>query len=1001
MNHLTIVTASDRLEAFEKYVIPLLMGNEVSASFQGVDEPLPPTGAVMVMGNAALDALRETGLIKPKNMSMAVARTHAFEGRVFVTYDPNLIYMNPSSEPDILWDLQKVCRLLKTGSIEPTLGDYQWTPYSTILQTVKSFMKATEEAKSAPTVVSLDLETMGLSPFVVGKDILTLSLTFEYGKSLVYKVPAGGAPDPEVLLALKMLSDPYYFKLIGANLKFDINWIREKWGITFLNQVFDTTIVGALLNENISNSLNVHAKLHTAIGGYDDSFNLSHDKAHMEVALEQDPDGFLKYAGGDTDAVYRVYPIFKKKLLEDKALTNFYTKVLQPATKVFAKMEGRGVVVDIDQYNEVESVVRKEIKGLYAELIDFVPRRIQLKHREKTGQVKLKPRVIVDLMFSPMGFDLKPKMLTPGGDVSTAKEHLQMFADEPAAAEFIGKMAQFNQAEKTLSTYILGFKKHLRADGKFHPTYNLCRADYGNGREEGTVTGRTSASDPAYQCQPGHSLILTDRGYRRLDEILIGDIVMTHDGSWRSVTVKYDNGIKPVFRLTTKSGKAVLATGNHPILTSSGWVPLEFITLVDRVMTYGKASGSDKSDLWGDEGYSEVRHSVPGQLDLPVQVWGGDRRVRGEPAFGEYQKLRTPERQEQAQSLAKRLGEKLKKWLNSVRVKEAALTLDVDEEDLVDGFHEESVFALEYVADMQTWGISIDGSHSYVSNGIVVHNTTPKHTKYSKLLRTVFVPPPGMVGIGVDFSQGELRIFATLANETVMIAAYNQGIDVHMITGASAYGASLEEVMLLPEADRKKIRQGGKAGNFGLIYLISPEGFVVYARNTYGVAMTVPKAEEFQDTFFGTYPSIPKYQAAQIAYAKQHGKVVSPLGRVRHLPMIKSSNFSSRGDSERQSVNSPTQATLSDLGLMAMVEMDRRHPDFWFFGFVHDDLQAYVPADTWEYWAGELKSVMENLPLKENFGWRLPLTMQADISMFTTNMGEAVEYPKWPIPAGS
>ena len=35
-----------------------------------------------------------------------------------------------------------------------------------------------------------------------------------------------------------------------------------------------------------------------------------------------------------------------------------------------------------------------------------------------------------------------------------------------------------------------------------------------------------------------------------------------------------DNGVEPVFRLTTRSGRMVRATGNHPFRTLDGWVPL-------------------------------------------------------------------------------------------------------------------------------------------------------------------------------------------------------------------------------------------------------------------------------------------------------------------------------------------------------------------------------------------------------------------------------------------
>jgi replicative DNA helicase len=48
---------------------------------------------------------------------------------------------------------------------------------------------------------------------------------------------------------------------------------------------------------------------------------------------------------------------------------------------------------------------------------------------------------------------------------------------------------------------------------------------------------------------------------------------------WRLHTVRpsafLDNGVRPVFRLTTKSGRTVRATANHPFRTLDDWVPLD------------------------------------------------------------------------------------------------------------------------------------------------------------------------------------------------------------------------------------------------------------------------------------------------------------------------------------------------------------------------------------------------------------------------------------------
>jgi replicative DNA helicase len=56
---------------------------------------------------------------------------------------------------------------------------------------------------------------------------------------------------------------------------------------------------------------------------------------------------------------------------------------------------------------------------------------------------------------------------------------------------------------------------------------------------------------------------------------------------WRLAVVRpsdfIDNGVRPVLRLTTRSGRTIRATGNHPFRMLDGWVPLEELRVGDRI----------------------------------------------------------------------------------------------------------------------------------------------------------------------------------------------------------------------------------------------------------------------------------------------------------------------------------------------------------------------------------------------------------------------------------
>lgn len=267
----------------------------------------------------------------------------------------------------------------------------------------------------------------------------------------------------------------------------------------------------------------------------------------------------------------------------------------------------------------------------------------------------------------------------------------------------------------------------------------------------------------------------------------------------------------------------------------------------------------------------------------------------------------------------------------------------------------------------------------------MVHNTIPQHTEWTNDIRRCFPAPPGMRIVGKDYSQGELRILACVAMEPTMLEAYRNDIDMHALTGGHVNGFTYEQMMEMKLKDPKlfkKIRQGGKAGNFGLIYLVSHAGYQAYAHAKYQVEMTIQKAEEDHSAFFQKYPGVTSYHQTYIKYAHQHGFVPSPLGRIRHLPLINSQVSVIRHGAERQAVNSPIQSTLNDIMLWALGIAHERGWDKEApcFGTVHDAGYNYVPEDNWEFYVKRDKEMMENLPF-EKVGWKPALPFPVDVKV--------------------
>ncbi|ATS92272.1 DNA polymerase I [Stenotrophomonas phage vB_SmaS_DLP_5] len=724
---------------------------------------------ILVMGDHAKAMLEQNGII-PKKRTTTFLRGNQYtlpDGRpIRFTFSAGIGEFDYKRYVEMLTDAKGAFSHARTGNSEPEMGLYRYVEdFSDLIVKINEQYEIT----GRPVDTSFDTETTGFDPYAVpnlatghpGAYLICLQFSCQEGTADCLYLP-NRATEVAKLEQLRdqltwLLTSPK-ISLKAANGKFDLNWMWVRTQIHCTNFKFDTTAVGSLLDENRSNSLNMHAKIYTSMGGYDDAFNASIDKGKMWLVP---PAQMLPYAGGDADATLRVAAAEKAQLLQDPALTKFYINILHPALRAFEAVERGGVCVDLAAYKDLEYELGKEAETLAQRCAKAMGGRICAKYHDSTkpGQIALKAASINDFMFSAMGLGLKPLVTTEKtGAPSTGIDHLLMFREDPRAKEFVEAFEEYSSVTKMLSTYVHGFQKHIRSDGRFHPTYWLFAGDKEDG-EGGTNTGRLSCRDPAFQ-------------------------------------------------------------------------------------------------------------------------------------------------------------------------------------------------------------------------------TIPKHNKWAKAIRRCFPAPDGMLVLENDYSQGELKIIACLADETNMIEAYRTGKDLHVVTSGRFAGYDYEQMMLMKKEDEDKfdaIRQLGKAGNFGLIYGMGVEGFMAYAEGNYGVKLTQQEAAAFRNGFFESYPRLLEYHARYKAFAKKHGFVRNPLGRVRHLPLINSSRGDIRSKAERQAINSPVQGCLSDLMIWTFAEAWKKG---WYkeapsFGNVHDAMYTYIPEDNYKMYADRQKELMETLPMHE-LGWNPQLVFTAD-----------------------
>ena len=113
---------------------------------------------------------------------------------------------------------------------------------------------------------------------------------------------------------------------------------------------------------------------------------------------------------------------------------------------------------------------------------------------------------------------------------------------------------------------------------------------------------------------------------------------------------------------------------------------------------------------------------------------------------------------------------------------------------------------------------------------------------------------------------------------------------------------------------------------------------------------------------------------------------MNPLGRLRRLDDINSSNEYFRARAERQAINSPVQSLASDLMLMTLVELDKVFNwDVWknsvsIIGTVHDSILLLIEDDSVEEVCFNVKEIMENPKIKP-YDFELKTPLLADIKV--------------------
>ncbi len=197
-----------------------------------------------------------------------------------------------------------------------------------------------------------------------------------------------------------------------------------------------------------------------------------------------------------------------------------------------------------------------------------------------------------------------------------------------------------------------------------------------------------------------------------------------------------------------------------------------------------------------------------------------------------------------------------------------------------------------------------------------------------------------------DYSQIELRILAEFSGDQGFTDAFNSGSDLHRVTAAQVFNATLDQVT-------KEQRDFAKRLNFGVVYGIGAQRFSMLT------GLTVPEAENVLRKYFATYRQLDNYlrDAANRAVRERQARTAS--GRLVRF-RFDEQDRQQISMTQRNGKNTPIQGTSADIlkRALRLLEDDLRNTSAKIVNIIHDEIVVEVDSDEAEEIAQKVERAM-------------------------------------------
>ena len=310
--------------------------------------------------------------------------------KIIPTYGVHAVLSRPTNLFEFHSDVNKALIVVEDKFVEMKRKYIYTEDFETVYETLK---KQDE--------VAWDIETTSLDEFK--GDCISCSFSFKEGTAICIPFDEGWFR--------KIFALP--FKSI-CHTKFDVMFLKARYGIEVNNWYFDTYAAIQLLNDNASQGLKSLASIFTDVPYY----NLDSKEDLVDLPIEL----VAEYNNYDADVTYRLYKQFHQQLISDKYYKMFM-EVTMPVNKMLIDIEMQGIVLDIDRVKTLTLERSLDTVRMKKRLNEIAP--INWNSTKQVGEV----------LFKKLG--LKCPTKTPTGNPSTDEATLLTLKGEHPAIEML------------------------------------------------------------------------------------------------------------------------------------------------------------------------------------------------------------------------------------------------------------------------------------------------------------------------------------------------------------------------------------------------------------------------------------------------------------------------------------------------------------------------------------------------------------------------------------